>query len=56
MPEARHQMVIHHADRLHVRVHDGRANEAEAAISAAAIYGEHKSLGIIVWHEPEPME
>src|SRR5436190_17492744 len=25
-------MVVHHADRLHVRIHDGRTDEAESAV------------------------
>jgi hypothetical protein len=26
------EVVVHHADRLHVRIHDGRTDEAESAL------------------------
>ena len=32
VPEARHQVVVHHADGLHVGVHDRAADELEAAL------------------------
>jgi hypothetical protein len=30
--EAADEVVVHHADRLHVRIHDGRTDEAESAL------------------------
>ena len=32
MPETGHQVVVHHARGLHVRVDDGRSHELEAAL------------------------
>jgi hypothetical protein len=37
-PEAGFLVVVHHADRLHERVHRGRTDEAESR--AAAVFGE----------------
>src|SRR6266851_2658437 len=30
--ETADEVVVHHADRLHVRIHDGRTDEAEPAV------------------------
>jgi hypothetical protein len=32
MQEAFNAMVVHHSGRLHVRIHDGRADELEASL------------------------